>query len=74
MIGRYLVETGALTEADLARALAKQAELQARGERKRLGDVLLEMGLISEARLEQALMQLLHDSTTAARSSSGRTT
>ncbi len=50
-IGQILVENGFLKEEDLQRALAQQKEEAG----KKLGDVLLDMGLVSETQLAQAL-------------------
>ncbi len=50
-IGQILVENGFLKEEDLQKALARQKEEAG----KKLGDVLLDMGLVSETQLAQAL-------------------
>lgn len=52
MVGEILIEMGAITGADLARALILQRRLSAR-----LGDVLLRRGLVSEDVLADALGQ-----------------
>lgn len=54
-LGEYLIDEGALTAADMQRALARQHELNANGERKRIGDVLLDMKLVTQEQLQQAL-------------------
>jgi hypothetical protein len=54
-IGNYLLEDNALTLKDLDRALARQLELGFRDQPMKLGDVLIELGLITRAQLERAL-------------------
>ena len=54
-IGNYLLEENVITLEDLDRALQRQLELGARGRPMKLGDVLVEMGLITRAQLEHAL-------------------
>lgn len=54
-LGEYLIDDGALTDEDLQRALAHQHELHANGERKRIGEVLLDMRLVKQGQLQRAL-------------------
>lgn len=54
-IGGYLVEDGAVTLADLDRGLDMQLRLAAQGRHIRLGQVLIEMGIITPEQLERAL-------------------
>lgn len=54
-IGGYLIDDGALTLPDLDRALVVQLRLQAQGRQMRLGEVLIEMGLITREQLTRAL-------------------
>lgn len=54
-IGGYLVEDGAVTLADLDRGLDMQLRLAAQGRHVRLGQVLIEMGIITPEQLEHAL-------------------
>ena len=49
-LGQLLLRTGKLTEADLSRARALQAE---RGDRRRLGEILVDIGAISPRELER---------------------
>jgi signal transduction histidine kinase len=56
-LGDYLVEKGLLTTEDLKRALVVQQELQASGKHVLMGQVLLEMKLISRAALDQAVTE-----------------
>lgn len=51
-IGKILVENGFITEKQLEDALVKQ---KSSGEGKMLGDIMLDMGLVSETQLAQAL-------------------
>ncbi|HEX9436540.1 MAG TPA: hypothetical protein VGA16_05195 [Candidatus Limnocylindria bacterium] len=54
-IGEYLVEDGAITPTQVETALAKQRDIAARGEKKRFGEVLLEMRLVSTDQLQRAI-------------------
>jgi type IV pilus assembly protein PilB len=55
MLGKLLVERGAISNDDLARALAEQSE---RG--KLLGETLVELGLLDERGLLEVLSEQLH--------------
>jgi hypothetical protein len=61
-IGNYLLEDNALTLKDLDRALARQLELGFRDQPMKLGDVLIELGLITRAQLERALERQARES------------
>ncbi len=54
-IGQILVENGFLLPEQLENALSKQREMQAEHPGMKLGDVLLELGYVSETQLAQAL-------------------
>lgn len=54
-IGEYLVDDGALTPTQVETVLARQKEMAARGERKRFGEVVLEMRLVTPAQLQAAI-------------------
>jgi hypothetical protein len=54
-IGGYLIDDGALTLGDLDRALGVQLRLSTQGRQVRLGEVLIDMGLITEEQLTRAL-------------------
>lgn len=54
-IGEYLVDDGALTPTQVETVLARQKDMAARGERKRFGEVLLEMRLVTPAQLQAAI-------------------
>ncbi len=54
-IGGYLIEDGAINLADLDRGLDRQLQLAAQGREMRLGEVLIEMGVITREQLERAL-------------------
>ena len=54
-VGGYLIEDGAITLEDLDRGLQRQLELAAEGRVMLIGEVLIEMGLITRAQLEGAL-------------------
>ncbi len=54
-IGEYLVEDGALTSAQVETVLARQKDMAARGERRRFGEVLLEMRLVTAGQLQAAI-------------------
>ncbi len=56
-LGDYLVEKGLLKPEDLKLALKIQQELQIEGKNVRMGQVLLEMKLISRATLDQAITE-----------------
>jgi two-component system sensor histidine kinase BarA len=56
-LGDYLVEKGLLKQEDLKRALKVQQELQTGGKHVLMGQVLLEMKLISRAALDQAVTE-----------------
>jgi hypothetical protein len=53
-IGGYLFESGLLTLEQLDSALERQLELIVQGRALRLGEVLVEMGVITRGQLEQA--------------------
>jgi type IV pilus assembly protein PilB len=54
-----LVESGLLTDAQLEDALARQLEASAEGRRVRLGQVLVESGVLRERDIARALSELL---------------
>ena len=62
-LGEYLVEDGALTDAQVERVLARQREMAAAGDRKRFGEVVLELGLASTEQLQRALDRQLLERT-----------
>ncbi len=59
-LGTYLLEQHQLTENQLALALARQREADARGERKVLGQTLIEMGFVDRETIDRAVnLQIL---------------
>jgi len=59
-LGTFLLEQHQLTENQLALALARQREAEARGERKVLGQTLIEMGVVDREVVDRAVnMQIL---------------
>lgn len=54
-IGEYLIEQGLLTPPQLESALARQRELAARGQRRLLGQTLIEMNLVDRETLDRAI-------------------
>lgn len=54
-IGEYLVEDGVLTPTQVETVLARQKDMAARGERKRFGEVLLDMDLVTGDQLQAAI-------------------
>ncbi len=54
-IGEYLLEQGLLRQDELQAALQRQAELAASGQRRFLGQTLVEMGLIDRETLDRAV-------------------
>jgi hypothetical protein len=56
-VGGYLIADSALTLEELDRGLEQQLRLSARGREMRLGQVLIEMGLVTRDQLERALKQ-----------------
>lgn len=54
-IGEHLVDDGVLTPTQVETALARQKDMAARGERKRFGEVLLDMRLVTTDQLQAAL-------------------
>jgi len=59
-LGTFLLEQHQLTENQLALALARQREAEARGERKVLGQTLIEMGFVDREIVDRAVnMQIL---------------
>lgn len=55
MIGQRLIERGLLSREGLDQALAEQRRRAVSGQRIRVGELLVEMGSITEAQLAQAL-------------------
>ncbi len=66
-IGGYLLEDGAVTLADLDRGLDMQLRLSAQGRHVRLGQVLIEMGIITPEQLERALARQVKEESDALR-------
>lgn len=54
-LGTYLLEQKMITENQLAAALARQREAEARGERRLLGQTMLEMGFASRETIDRAV-------------------
>ncbi len=54
-IGEYLIEQGLLTPSQLESALTRQRELAGRGQRRLLGQTLLEMKLVDRETLDRAI-------------------
>lgn len=54
-IGGYLIQEGAISLADLDRGLEMQLRWSSNGRQVRLGEILIEMGLITRDQLERAL-------------------
>lgn len=54
-IGEYLIEQGLLTPPQLETALNRQRELAARGQRRLLGQTLIEMNLVDRETLDRAI-------------------
>jgi hypothetical protein len=69
-IGGYLIDDGVLTLKDLDRALQVQLRLHAQGRQVRLGEVMIEMGLITREQLTRALERQQREETEALRRAS----
>jgi hypothetical protein len=54
-VGGYLIDMGAIALEDLDRGLEEQLRLAAQGRDVRVGQVLIELGLITPAQLQEAL-------------------
>ena len=54
-IGDYLIEQDLLTQEDLMTALARQKELADQGERRLLGQTLVELGMVSSETIDMAI-------------------
>jgi signal transduction histidine kinase len=54
-IGEYLIEQGLLTSAQLEAALARQREMSDRGQRRLLGQTLVEMKMVDHETLDRAV-------------------
>jgi signal transduction histidine kinase len=65
--GEFLMKKGYITEVQLDRALGHQKELAARGRRETLGQVLLELGVMSREQLELASVEQVQELQTALR-------
>lgn len=63
-IGGYLLEDGAITLSDLDRGLDLQLHLASQGREMRLGEVLIEMNIITPEQLERALARQARDAGT----------
>lgn len=57
MIGRILVEQGAVSSRKLEEALAEQRRRAARGTQVRLGELLVEMRAVTPTQLSKALAE-----------------
>lgn len=55
MIGQQLLRLGAISEGQLRAALVRQNRLGESGRWKRLGEVLIEMGVVTHAQVLNAL-------------------
>ncbi|MBI4786108.1 MAG: hypothetical protein HY782_03560 [Chloroflexi bacterium] len=64
-IGGYLIDDGALRLEDLDRGLEMQLRLAAQGRQARLGEVLIEMGIITREQLARALKRQAHEESDA---------
>jgi CheY-like chemotaxis protein len=60
-LGRMLVRTGLLTEHQLARALNKMNEHLGGNQQFRLGEVLIELGMLSPVQVHEAIAQQVRD-------------
>jgi CheY-like chemotaxis protein len=60
-LGRMLVRTGLLTEHQLARAISKMHEALGHSEQLRLGEVLIELGLLSPEQVHDAILLQVRD-------------
>ena len=47
-LGQILVRLGLLTDVQVQKTLEKQRELEAKGEKKKIGELMIDMGLISD--------------------------
>jgi signal transduction histidine kinase len=56
-LGEYLIERGVLTQDQLQRALEYSAEMSRRGERRLVGQALLELGLVDRETLDQVVTE-----------------
>lgn len=59
-LGVYLLDAGVVQPTQLEAALSEQRTLDARGRRKRLGDVLLERGSVSAIDIERAVLRQMN--------------
>ena len=62
-IGEYLIEDGVLTPTQVEAVLERQKAMAARGEKKRFGEVLLEMRLATTQQLQMAIDRQLLERT-----------
>ncbi len=69
-IGGYLIADGIISLADLDRGLEVQLRLAAQGRQVRLGEVLIELGLITREQLDQELERQSREETEALRRAS----
>lgn len=65
--GEFLMKKGYITEVDLNAALQRQKQLEAQGVRETLGQVLLELRVMTREQLELASVQQVKDLQTALR-------
>jgi len=56
-IGDFLIERGALTQADLDRALERSRELAQQGKPRLVGQVLLDLGMVDRETLDQVITE-----------------
>lgn len=54
LLGEILVHRGAINEDQLEGALTRQRELAEKGERKRVGELLIDMGFITDHDFQRA--------------------
>ncbi len=60
-LGRYLLQAGSVSSAQMQAALAGQRQADALGQTRRLGEILIQQGAVTEAQLDAAIQKQIAD-------------
>ncbi len=60
-LGRYLLQAGSVSSAQMQAALAGQRQADALGKTKRLGEILVQQGAVTQVQLDAAIQKQIED-------------